>query len=268
MNASVSCGTEDGHRLMILRSRQRREDQAVAVATIVDYLGVVDLSLAAEHRRGHGALYDGLNSGRLDIGRLRVRLAGLPLPRTANGRRVLAVDVSSWLRPDVHFGGPAVLPRLWAGEGSGPDDFRVAVLVRRRAGVRPHLVDRDPGRGAPRTTDDATAVTADQLRDVVNRLIAAGHWRDGDPEILIVADTGYDITRLAFVLADLPVQLLGRIRTDRVLRLPKPPRAAGATGRQDLPAQMLRRQPPTQVMSGQRQVVRAAGDEVVCHGAR
>ncbi|OKI49279.1 hypothetical protein A6A27_35190 [Micromonospora sp. CB01531] len=62
---------------------------------------LVDLSLAAEHRRGHGALYDGLNSGRIDIGRLRVRLAGLPLPRTADGRIVLARDVTNWLRPDA-----------------------------------------------------------------------------------------------------------------------------------------------------------------------
>ncbi|WP_198940472.1 transposase [Micromonospora sp. CB01531] len=69
------------------------------------------------------------------------------------------------------------------------------------------------------------------MREVVNRLIAAGHWRPGDPPILIVTDTGYDITRLAFVLADLPVQLLGRLRADRVLRLPKPPRHPGATGR-------------------------------------
>ncbi|MFB6393565.1 transposase [Polymorphospora lycopeni] len=66
---------------------------------------------------------------------------------------------------------------------------------------------------------------------MVDRLIRAGHWRDGDPEILIVCDTGYDVARLAFVLADLPVRLLGRIRTDRVLRLPKPPRTAGAAGR-------------------------------------
>jgi hypothetical protein len=29
------------------------------------------LSLAAEHRRGHGALYDAVNCGRMDIGRLR-----------------------------------------------------------------------------------------------------------------------------------------------------------------------------------------------------
>jgi hypothetical protein len=40
--------------------------------------------------------------------------------------------------------------------------------------------------------------------------------------MVIVADTGYDITRLAHVLADLPVDLVGRLRSDRVLRLPKP----------------------------------------------
>jgi hypothetical protein len=79
--------------------------------------------------------------------------------------------------------------------------------------------------------DDATAVTAEQLRAVVGRLLAAGHWREGDPDIVIVTDADYDITRLAFVLDDLPVELLGRIRSDRVLRLPRPPRAPGTTGR-------------------------------------
>ena len=52
-----------------------------------------------------------------------------------------------------------------------------------------------------------------------------------DPNIVIVADTGYDITRLAHVLADLPVELVGRLRCDRVLRLPKPPRLPGTAGR-------------------------------------
>lgn len=36
-----------------------------------------------------------------------------------------------------------------------------------------------------------------QLREVVDRLRAAGQWRPGDPPILIVADAGYDITHLA-----------------------------------------------------------------------
>jgi len=41
---------------------------------------LVGLSLAPEHQRGHGALYDAVNCGRIDIARLRRSLAGLPLP--------------------------------------------------------------------------------------------------------------------------------------------------------------------------------------------
>lgn len=33
----------------------------------------------------------------------------------------------------------------------------------------------------------------------------------------MVMDAGYDVTRLAFVLADLPVELIGRLRSDRVM---------------------------------------------------
>jgi DDE superfamily endonuclease len=57
------------------------------------------LSLAPGHRRGHGALYDAVNCGRVEIARLRWSLAALPLPRAADGRLMLAVDVSNWLRP-------------------------------------------------------------------------------------------------------------------------------------------------------------------------
>ncbi len=43
-------------------------------------------------------------------------------------------------------------------------------------------------------------------------------------------DAGYDATRLAWVLWDLPVELVGRIRSDRVMRLPKPPRVYAPRG--------------------------------------
>lgn len=76
--------------------------------------------------------------------------------------------------------------------------------------------------------DDATAVTAAQLRTVVERLIAAGQWTSGDPDITIVMDAGHDVTRLAWVLRDLPVELVGRIRS--VMRLPKPPRVYNPKG--------------------------------------
>ena len=78
--------------------------------------------------------------------------------------------------------------------------------------------------------DDETEVTAAQVREVVARLVAAGHWHEGDPRILVVFDAGYDVTRLAWLLADLPVDLLGRLRSDRVMLLPAPPRRPGTNG--------------------------------------
>jgi len=193
---------------------------------------VVDLTLVAEHRRGHGAMYDALGHGRVEPERIRRALACALLPRAADGRIVLAVDVSPWLRSDA----PTSADRLFChvyGRGKGqaqlipgwPYSF-VAALEPGRTSWTALL---DAVRLGP--TDDATAVTADQLRAVIARQTAAGHWHEGDPDILIVTDAGYDITRLAFVLADLPVQLLGRIRSDRVLRRPKPPRLPGTTGR-------------------------------------
>ena len=79
--------------------------------------------------------------------------------------------------------------------------------------------------------DDEAAVTAAQVRDVIARLITAGHWREGDPEILVIFDAGYDITRLAYLLADLPAQVLGGLRSDRVMQLPAPPRQPHTMGR-------------------------------------
>src|SRR5260370_33380867 len=49
--------------------------------------------------------------------------------------------------------------------------------------------------------------------------------------IVVVFDSGYDLTRLAWLLQDLPVEVLGRLRTDRVMYFPGPPRPAGANGR-------------------------------------
>jgi hypothetical protein len=159
---------------------------------------LVDLSLVAEHRRGHGALYDALGQGRVDPQRIRRALASLPLPRAADGRIVLTVDVSPWLRPDA----PTSADRLFChvyGRGKGqaqlipgwPYSF-VAALEPGRTSWTALL---DAVRLGP--ADDATTVTAEQLRAVLDRLITAGHWQPGDPNILIVTDAGYDITRLA-----------------------------------------------------------------------
>ena len=47
------------------------------------------LSLVLEHKRGHGALYDAVNQGRIGTTRLRRVLAGLPLSRAADRRLML-----------------------------------------------------------------------------------------------------------------------------------------------------------------------------------
>ena len=201
---------------------------------------LVDLSLAPEHRRGHGALYDGLNHGSIEVARLRRGVAGLPLPRVGD-RIVLAADVSPWLRPDAETS-PARLFCHVHGRAKGTAQmipgWPYSVVAALGSGRSSWTAVLDAVRLGP--ADDATAVTAGQLRQTVDRLRAVGHWRPGDPTIWIVLDSGYDVTRLAFLLADLPVRLIGRLRSDRVLarpvstpsRYPRPPAppwpAAGA----------------------------------------
>jgi transposase len=190
------------------------------------------LSLAPEHRRGHGALYDAVNHGRVDIGRLRRSLAGLALPRAADGRLVLAADVSNWLRP-----GAATSPeRLFChvyGRGKGQAQmipgWPYPVIAALEPGRTSWTAVLDAVRLGP--GDDQTEVTAVQVREVVARLVAAGHWREGDLPVLVVFDAGYDVTRLAWLLADLPAVLPGRLRSDRVMWLSAPPRRPGTNGR-------------------------------------
>src|SRR5919205_142774 len=79
---------------------------------------LVELSLVGEHRRGHGSLYAALERGRLDVGRLRTALATVDLPRAADGRLVLAVDVTCWLRPDAHTSPDRILCHTY---GRGKD---------------------------------------------------------------------------------------------------------------------------------------------------
>lgn len=208
---------------------------------------LVELSLTAEHRRGHGALYAGLDRGWIEPSRLRRALAGLPLPKTADGRIVLAVDVSNWLRPDAPTSDDRLFCHVYGRGDRKTDQFIpgwpysfVAALETGRTSWCRLL---DALRLGP--ADDATLVTAAQLREVVERLADAGHWKPGDPEILIVMDAGYDVTYLSHSLQDLPVVLLGRLRSDRVmLRDPGPARSGPKGGRPRRHGGVLTEDPP------------------------
>jgi DDE superfamily endonuclease len=230
-------GALAGFRREFYACLTRRADALFEVADAVlcadgPVRSLVELSLVGEHQRGHGSLYGALARGRLDVDRLRTALSTVAMPRAADGRLVLAVDVTCWLHPDTHTSPERILCHTY-GRGKDqhimipgwPYSFVVALETGRSSWTAP----LDAVRLAP--GDDAAMVTAGQLRDVVARLIAAGHWSPGDPDILVVADAGYDAPRLAYLLRDLPVQVLGRMRSDRVLRRAAPPRVAGTNGR-------------------------------------
>jgi hypothetical protein len=177
-------------------------------------------------------LYDAVNCGRVNIGRLRRSLAGLPLPRAADGRLVLAVDVSSWLRPGAATSPDRLFCHVYGrarGQAQMIPGWPYSVIAALEPGRSSWTAVLDTVRLGP--DDDAAEVTAAQVREVVARLAGAGHWREGDPPILVIFDAGYDVTRLAWLLGGLPVELLGRLRSDRVMQLPAPPRGPGTLGR-------------------------------------
>lgn len=179
---------------------------------------LVGLSLAPEHRRGHGALYDGINHGNIDIARLRNLVATQQLPRAADGRIRLAVDVTPWPRPDANTTPDRSFCHTY---GHGKDKhvmvpgWPYSIVAALETGRTSWTAVLDAVRLAPGA--DVAAVTTEQIRELVQRLLAAGQWQTGDPDILVVLDAGYDAPRIAYLLADLPVEILGRMRSDRVL---------------------------------------------------
>jgi hypothetical protein len=193
---------------------------------------LAELCLEPECRRGHGGVYDALNSGGVVIGRLRRALASLPLPAWDDGRIRLACDVSNWLRPDAETSPERLFCHCYArGKGNRqmipgwPYSFVAALEPGRTSWTLP----LDAVRLGP--DDDPTEVTAAQLRGVIARLVAAGRWQEGSPPVLAVFDSGYDLTRLAWLLRDLPVEVLGRLRANRVMYCPPTPARPAACGR-------------------------------------
>src|SRR5262245_37830115 len=185
-------GVLAGFRGELYRCLARRRDAPFELADAVlcrpgRVHMLAELSLEPECRRGHGAVYDAVNCGEVQIARLRRALAALPVPAWPDGRIRLAADVTSWLRPDAATS-PELLFCHCYGRGRGnaqlipgwPYSFAAALEPGRTSWTLP----LDAVRLGP--ADDATAVTAGQIRDVVRRIIAAGHRRVGAPDILAV----------------------------------------------------------------------------------
>ena len=136
-------------------------------------------------------------------------MAGLPLPAWPDGRIRLAVDVSNWLRPDAGTSPERMFCHVHGrGRNAGQMDpgWPYSVVAALGPGASSWTAPLDAVRLGP--GDDPTAVAAAQLREVAvpadRRRALAGRR----PAIIIVVmDAGYDVTRLAWLLADLPLVL-------------------------------------------------------------
>jgi hypothetical protein len=181
------------------------------------------LSLEPAHRRGWGSTYAALACGRINAERLRELLARSPL---AGGQPIYAVDVTTWPRcdaecsperglyyhPSRHSAGQPIVAG-WAFQwicqlGFARDSWTAPVDARR---LQP--------------LDDTDHTAAVQIRALLARLPAS------KAVPLFVFDAGYDSAQLSLDLADLPVAVLVRLRSDRCFYADPPPRPPGAGGR-------------------------------------
>lgn len=111
-----------------------------------------ELSLVGEHRRGHGELYAALARGRIDASWLRRALAEVPLPRAADCRLVLTIDITCWLRPDAHASPQRVLCHTY-GRGT-----------RTSTSPFPAGPTRSSARSSPATADGLAHLTVSRSR--------------------------------------------------------------------------------------------------------
>ena len=225
-----------GFRGQVYRSLTGRADELFELADAVlcadgPVRDLAGLSLAAGHRRGHGAVYGALNAGAVDIGRLRWAVGCVPLPAWPDGRIRLAVDVCNWLRPDAATSAERMFCHVH-GRGRNAGQMIPGWPYSFVAALGPGATSWTAPLDAVRLgrDDDLTEVTAAQLREVIRRLAAAGAWREGDPDIIVVMDAGYDVIRLAWLLDGLPVVVCARLRSNRVFYRPPAPKPPGMPG--------------------------------------
>jgi DDE superfamily endonuclease len=187
------------------------------------FLSLPHLSLEPAHQRGWGSTYAALVCGRIDTDRLRDLLVRFLPPADP---LVFAVDVTTWPRcdaecspergyyyhPSRHSAGQPIITGWafqWITQLSFDRDSWTAPVDARR--LHP--------------LDDTDQTAAAQIRALLGRLPA------GEPVPWFVFDGGYDSAQLTLDLAEVPVAVLVRLRSDRCFYADPPPRPSGATGR-------------------------------------
>jgi hypothetical protein len=224
-------------RAALYRCLGRRTDALfelvdAVLTTDAPMVSLAGLSEQNAFRRGHGALYDALACGAIDVEALGGLIAD-SWESTDDGPVKIAVDVSPWARPDA----PTSEGRCHCYASCRCDGARktipgwpFSVAAGLEWGASSWTAPLDAHRIGP--DDDATVVTVAQIGVVTRRLAVAGHL-DHRPAPVFAFDSGYDLTRITYLAgeAGVAVQVLGRVRSDRVFygppRLERIPGAAG-----------------------------------------
>lgn len=188
-----------------------------------------ELSVEPEFRRGHGSVYDALACGRIDTARLR-RLQVAVMPAAAAGDPLMfGIDVTPLARPDALFADEMVMVQV---RGAGGDRYLpgwpLSVLTGLHWGSS-SWVDAIEARRL-RPGEDHAAATVAQVTDLLADLAATGKRRPGDPPPLVLFDAGYPATGISHALAGQDVQVLVRLRSDRVFYGDPAERAPGQRG--------------------------------------
>jgi hypothetical protein len=204
-------------------------DLADAVLTAPHAGSLPYLSLEPCFRRGHGMVYQGLSEGGIDEEALRDLLAAV---RERDWPLVFAIDASTYPRPwaetspgrEFHH---HACPGSHGGDGAAVKGWAFQWLSQVSFAHDSWTAPQDQVRvGAG---DDATRKAAAQIVAHAARLRAAGEARVPLYEL----DAGYDEAPLTWDLRHHldRVQVLVRLRNDRVFYRDPPPRAPGKAGR-------------------------------------
>jgi hypothetical protein len=187
------------------------------------------LSLEPAFRRGHGMIYQALGEGGIDEEALRGLLVAV---RPRDWPLVFAIDASTYPRPEAETSPGRQwhhhsCPGSHGSDGAAVAGWAFQWLAQVSFAADSWTAPQDQVRvGAG---DDATRQAAAQVILHSARLRAAGEA--GIP--LYVLDAGYDEAPLTWDLREHldKVQLLVRLRSDRVLYRDPPPRIPGKAGR-------------------------------------
>jgi hypothetical protein len=189
----------------------------------------VELSLEPQFRRGHAMVYESLAHGRVDAGRLRRVLVERLAPARAGEPLMFAVDVTAIPRPDCRYVDALSMVQV---RGAGGDrlmsGWPVSVLVGLSWGASSWVDPLEARRIRP--GDGSSTAALAQVECLLDDLAVTGGVRVGQVAPLVMFDAGYPVVWLAHALAGRAVQVMGRVRGDRVF-YGRPPAPGGALGR-------------------------------------